>query len=150
MGFEQVLLADVKLEKPAPVPVGDYIFQLQPGASFRVNQKTGGTEFAIRFDIVEGDFAGRPVFVNYPDPASLDKTGKPKKWSEQALKKLEISLGVDALPGEDLPTYYNRVALTGHARVRASIIAGRPYTDKDGNQKDGDPQFGVFTVAPAA
>jgi hypothetical protein len=149
MGFETVMASEVKIEKPAPVPVGDYVFQLQPGASYRVNQKTNVQELNVRFDITEGEHQGRVVWVNYPDPAAI-LGGKPATWSNQALKKLEISLGTDALPGEDWATYLNRVATNAHSRVRASVIPGRAYVDKNGTQQEGNPQFGIFTVAPAA
>jgi hypothetical protein len=152
MGFETLVLADVKLEKPVPVPAGQgYVFQLQPGAEYRLNPFTKVEELNVRFDVAEGEFAGRPVFVAYPDPTTLNKQGKPMSWSAQALKKLEVSLGTDALPGEDTATYLNRVALNGHARITADIQPGNEYTDnKTGEKKTGDPRFAIFTVSPAA
>lgn len=162
MGWEQVSLADTKLDKPAPVPVGKYVFVLQPGAQYRTNQYTNINELNVRFDVRDGDFAGRPVFVSYPDPTTIGKDkinestgevtkGKPYTWSAQALKKLELSLGVDALPGEDTAAYLNRAALTGAAVVTADILPGRTYKDKNtGEDKQEDPKFGIFTVQPAA
>jgi hypothetical protein len=150
MGFETVVAADVKLEKPQPVPLGHYVFQLQPGASYRINPFNQIQELNVRFDVTEGDFAGRPVFVSYPDPTAVTKGGKSLAWSNQALKKLEISLGTDALPGEGWADYLNRVAMNAHSRISADIIAGKPYQGKDGNPVPGDPQFGIFTVAAAA
>jgi hypothetical protein len=157
MGFENVTLADTKLEKPAPVPAGHYVFQLQPGASYRQNPYNQIQELNVRFDVAsEGEFQGRPVFVTYPDPTAVSKgkdgqPGKSLKWSAQALKKLEISLGVDALPGEDTAAYLNRVALSGSGRVTADILPGKEFTDsKTGQKRNGDPDFGIFTVAPAA
>ena len=152
MGWEAVSLADTKIEKPAPVPAGKgYIFTLQPGASYRINPYNQIQELNVRFDVTEGDNAGRPVFVSYPDPTSVDKKGKPMTWSAQALKKLEISLGVDALPGEDTASYLNRVALNGNARITADMLPGNTYTDKkSGEERTEDPKFGIFTVQPAA
>lgn len=152
MGFETLVLADVKVEKPSPVPAGKgYIFQLQPGASVRENPYNQIQELNLRFDVAEGEFAGRPVFVSYPDPSAKNKGGKPMSWSAQALKKLEVALGTDALEGEDSITYFNRVALNAHARITADILPGKAYKDKNtGEEKSGDPQFGIFTVAPAA
>ena len=160
MSWEQVSLADTKIDKPSPVPVGQYVFALQPGASYRINQYTNIEELNVRFDVAEGDFAGRPVFVSYPDPSTVgkDKTGpsgevipgKPYTWSAQALKKLEIALGVDALPGEAPAAYLNRVALQG-GRVTAQILPGKAYKDsKTGQDKTEEPKFGIFTVQPAA
>lgn len=152
MGFETVFIADIKIEKPTPVPAGKgYTFQLQPGASTRENPYNKVQELNLRFDVTDGEFAGRPVFVSYPDPTALNKEGKPMSWSAQALKKLEVALGTDGLPGEDPVTYFNRVALNHHSRVTADILPGKSYKDKTtGEQKDGDPQFGIFTVSPAA
>ena len=151
MGWETVSLADTKIEKPAPVPAGNYIFTLQPGASYRQNPYNNITELNVRFDVSEGDFAGRPVFVSYPDPTAVNKEGKPMTWSAQALKKLEISLGQDALPGEDTAAYLNRIALNGNARITAPLLPGKTYTDKKtGLERVEDPKFGIFQVEPAA
>lgn len=150
MSWENVTLADVKVEKPSPVPVGTYVFTLQPGANYRVNPYNQIQELQARFDVSEGDFAGRPMFVNYPDPTSLNKQGKPLSWSAQALKKLEIAIGQDALPGEDTATYLNRVAMNG-ARITAQVLAGKEYkNNKTGENQIEDPRFGIFTVSPAA
>jgi len=159
MGWESITLADTKIEKPAAIPAGKYVWTLQPGASYRTNPYNGIQELNVRFDVTEGEFSGRAVFVSYPDPTAVskDKTkedgtvvpGKPMTWSAQALKKLEISLGQDALPGEDTAAYLNRVALNGNARVIAPLLAGKTYV-KDGVSKVEDPKFGIFDVSPAA
>jgi hypothetical protein len=162
MGWESVVLADTKIERPAPVPAGKgYIFTLQPGAAYRTNQYNGISELNVRFDVTEGEFAGRPMFVAYPDPTTVGKDkilptgevipGKPYTWSAQALKKLELALGVDAMPGEDTAAYLNRVALQGNARITADVLPGRVYKDnKTGAEKAEDPRLGIFTVNPAA
>lgn len=151
MGWEQVTLSDTKIEKPAPVPAGKYIFTLQPGASYRQNPYNNVTELNVRFDVTEGEQAGRPVFVSYPDPTALNKEGKPMSWSAQALKKLEIALGQDALPGEDTASYLNRIALNGNARIVASLLPGKTYTDKKtGLERTEDPKFSIFDISPAA
>lgn len=159
MSWEQVTLSEVKIEKPQAIPAGKYIWTLQPGASYRENPYNGITELNVRFDVTEGEFAGRPVFVSYPDPTAVSKEktmpdgsikpGKPMTWSAQALKKLEISLGIDSLPGEDTAAYLNRVALGGNARVIAPLLPGKTYM-KDGVSKVEDPRFGIFDVSPAA
>ena len=151
MGWENVVLADTKMDKPPAVPAGNYVFTLQPGASYRENPYNKVQELNVRFDVTEGEFAGRPVFVSYPDPTALNKKGEPMTWSAQALKKLEISLGQDALPGEDTAAYLNRIALNGNARITAPLLPGKTYTDKKtGQERTEDPKFGIFQVAPAA
>jgi len=152
MGWESVSLSDTKIERPAPVPAGKgYVFTLQPGASIRINPYNGIEELNVRFDVTEGEYAGRPMFATYPDPTAVTKSGKSLAWSAQALKKLEISLGVDALPGENPSGYLNRVALNGNARITADVIPGKVYKDsKTNEEKTEDPFFGIFTVGPAA
>lgn len=151
MGWEAISLADTQLEKPSPVPAGKYVFTLQPGAQYRTNKYNNIEELNVRFDISEGDLSGRPMFVNYPDPTAVGKNGKPLAWSAQALKKLEIALGVDALPGEDPAAFLNRVALQGNARITADVTPGNTYKDKNtGADKTEDPKFGIFTVGAAA
>jgi hypothetical protein len=150
MSWEQVTLADTKVDKPAPVPTGTYVFTLQPGASYRTNPYNGVEELNVRFDVTEGEFAGRPVFVSYPDPTALNAAGKPMSWSAQALKKLEIAIGKDALPGEGTAAYLNRVALEG-ARVVAPLLPGKTYIDKKtGLERTENPKFGIFDISPAA
>lgn len=152
MSWETVNLSDVKIDKPTPVPPGSYVFTLQPGASYRTNPFNSVQELNVRFDVSEGEFAGRPMFVSYPDPTAIAKSsGKPMTWSAQALKKLEISLGVDALPGEDTAGYLNRVATNGNARITADVLPGRVYTDTKTNQeRTEDPKLGIFSIQPAA
>lgn len=152
MGFEAVLLADVKLEKMPPIPVGTYTFQLQPGATYRINERKGGLqELNVRFDVVGGELGGRVAWASYPDPTAKDSKGKPMTWSAQALKVLEIALGTDALPGEDPAMYLNRVATSAHNRVIANVIPGKSYKDNvTGETKEGNPSFGIFTVVGSA
>jgi len=150
MGWETVSLSDTQLEKPSPVAPGTYVFALQPGARYRTNKYNNIEELNVRFDVTEGDFAGRPMFVNYPDPTAVNKQGKPLAWSAQALKKLEIALGVDALSGEGPAAYLNRVATQG-GRITATVLPGGTYIDNvTGKEKTEDPKFGIFTVQPAA
>lgn len=153
MPFVEVALADVEIEKPQALPLGDYTWQVQPGAEYRESKyakdNTGQPlqELNVRFDIADGDFAGRVMFVHYPDPTAISEKGKSLKWSAQALKKLEIALGTDALPGEDPARYLNRVATSGSNRFGASIVPGR-YIKQGATEAE--PEFGIFSVHPAA
>lgn len=149
MGFVDVKLADVELEKPQPIPAGTYVFSVVPGAQYRVNQYNKLEELNVSFAVTEGDLAGRRVFATYPDPAAVNpKNGKPMAWSAQALKKLEMALGIDSLPGEDPATYLNRAAIGGNARVTATI-SERTYQDKNGVTKT-QADFNLFSVTAAA
>ena len=147
MPFADITLSDIEYSKPDAIPVGTYKFKLQPGANYRTNKFNGVEELNVRFDVAEGDYAGRPVFVNYPDPTSISKDGKPKAWSAQALKKLEIALGEDSNPGETPADYLNRVATSGNTLITA-MINDESY-EKNGARVE-KVGFGIFSVGPAA
>lgn len=147
MPFVDLRLSDIEIEKPQPLPAGGYIWQLQPGAFYRTNQFTNIEELNVRFDVAEGDFQGRVEFVSYPDPSTTTAKGKSNKWAAQALKKLEIALGVDSMPGEDPASFLNRAATSGYNRLSAQMVANN-YT-KNGVEVQ-DTRFGVFTVGAAA
>ena len=147
MGFETVSMSDIKIEKPAPLPIGDYVFQLLPGSEFRTNKYNGLEELNCSAAVADGDFAGRRVFWNYPDPTAVSKTGKPLTWSAQAMKKLEIALGTDSLPNENPKDYFNRVATAAHNRFSAKLAAGN-YTAP--GETEPRVEFQIFSVGPAA
>lgn len=148
MGFEVVIAADVKLEK-LTLPVGEYVGVLLPGAEERVNKYNGITELNLSAAVAEGELAGRRVFWTYPDPTAISKkNNKPMDFSSQAMKKLEIALGVDSLPGETFPEYFRRVGSTGSSRFGFTMVPNK-YV-KDGKEVEGDPAFGIFSVKAAA
>ena len=150
MGFETVILADVKLEKTKQPPTGTYIFQLLPTAEVRPNKFTGVEELNLSAAIAEGDFSGRRVFWTYPDPSSLGKDGKPLTWSTQAMKKLEVVLGIDSNEGESSRDYFNRAASTGNARFSAYFgpNAKHPYTPVGADEPNNE--LNIFSVKPSA
>jgi hypothetical protein len=139
MSFENVTLA-----------AGDYVFQLLPTAEYRTNKYNGVEELNLSASVAEGDSKGRRIFWNYPDPTSLNKEGKPLSWSGQAMKKLEVTLGEDSLPGESTKDYFNRVAATGNARFTGSWgpNAKKPYTPAGSDTPRNE--LNVFSVKPAA
>lgn len=159
MPFVEVKLSDVALEKPSPVPVGDYVFQLRPGATWKENKFNQIQELNMAASVAEGDFAGRVVFWRYPDPAGDPANGiVAKPWSAQAMKKLEISLGVDSNEGEGAAEYFNRVALNSVARFSGSLV---PETRKNKETGEYEPYvregetepravFNIFSVGAAA
>jgi hypothetical protein len=158
MPFVDVKLADVELEKPEPVKAGKYVFQLNPGAQLRINKFNGIEELNVSASIAEGDYAGRRVFWNYPDPTAVSKTGKPMTWSSQAMKKLELALGADSLPGENTVEYFNRAASNGAARFGASLVEETRKDVATGEYvpyiRTGETEpravFSIFSVVPAA
>lgn len=159
MPFVDIRLSDVELEKPAPIPVGTYVFQLRPGAAWKVNKYNQINELNLSASVAEGDFAGRVVFWKYPDPTGDAENNVPAKpWSAQAMKKLEIALGVDSLEGEGAAEYFNRVALNGIARFSATMNAETRKNKQTGEYepyiREGNTEpvavFGIFSVGAAA
>lgn len=163
MSWQNVKLGDIEPNTGfAPIPEGNYKFQLLTGASTR--ERNGYEELVVSAAIVEGDSKGRRVFMQYPDPEAtyVNKDGETKTfaWSAQALKKLEISLGEDQAEGETPVEYLNRVAADGLGLFTMNITQ-RSYFKKEqldpetGLPKEGEEptiqeQPQLFSVAPAA
>lgn len=142
--WENVKLNEVKVDGPSPLPEGDFVFQLLPGASTRVRNDV--EELVASAAIAEGEYAGRRVFLQYPDPESVDKNGKKRTWSAQALKKLELALGIDANAGEDPAAYLNRAAQMG-AVFGATLEKGN-YVPA--GQTEPRVDLKLFSVRPAS
>ena len=141
----------MKIEKNIP-PVGEYTFELVPYVEERPNQHTGVMELHLSASVAEGEQAGKRVFWAYPDPEAIQKSGKnigkPMSFSSQAMKKLEIALGIDSLPGETFPEYFRRVSANGNARFGATMDANKYI--KNGSEVTGDPKFNIFSVHATA
>src|SRR5271170_8442905 len=146
MGFVDVQLSEIQVESSS-LPAGKYVFQLNPGAEYRVGKVSKQEELAVSATVSEGELSGRLAFWQYPDPTVQSKNGKSQAWSAQAIKKLEVSLGVDSVPGEDPAMYFNRVASNGAARFSGEIIT-ETYV-KNGNTES-TTKFAIFKVGPAA
>jgi hypothetical protein len=164
MSFETVTLADVVLDKPEQPGVGEYILELLPLAVWREHrffkQADGSPqmELSMQATIAEGDFAGRRVFFSYGDPTVIKPNGKPNSIEAQKMKKLEIVLGGDALPGEAVADTFNRLASSGYNRFAASLVEETRYNKETqkyepyiraGNEKP-VAVFSPFSVKAAA
>lgn len=98
--------------------------------------------------ITDGPNAGRRVFLQYPDPESVNtQTGKKATWSAQALKKLEIALGTDQENGETVVEYLNRVASNGHSKFQMELA---PANKIRTGEKAPRIEPKLFSVGPAA
>jgi hypothetical protein len=147
LAWESVTLKDVKPEGFSEIPFGTYVFALLPGATTRINN-FGTEELVASAAIAEGPEAGRRVFLQYPDPSSVNtQTGKKAAWSAQALKKLEIALGVEQNEGETVTEYLNRVAGNGHSRFSLTLGPARKIRTGESAPRT-EPQ--LFSVGPAA
>lgn len=147
MSWDNISLKDVKPESFPEIPFGDYTFTLLPGATIRLNN-FGTEELVVSAAITSGDQTGRRVFLQYPDPESVNsKTGKKAAWSAQALKKLEIALGIDQEAGETPVEYLNRAASNGHATFTMSMGPARTIRAGE-EQPRSEPK--IFTVGVAS
>lgn len=147
MSWENITLADVKVEAFPEIPAGRYKFSLLPGATTRVNN-FGTEELVVSAVVSEGDQAGRRVFMQYPDPESVNsKTNKKADWSAQAMKKLEVSLGVDQGQGEPVEAYLNRVANNGHSHFEMDL---GPANKIRANETEPRVEAKLFSVGPTA
>jgi hypothetical protein len=137
-GFETVVLADVKQDKPAAVPaLGDVTFELLPKAEVRVNKFTGQEELNLAAAIAEGEYKGRWVYFRFKDPTQPNaKSGKSQAWAAQAMKKLEIALGVDSNDSEAAVDYFNRVASSGSNRFGAALVPETRYNAETESYED--------------
>jgi len=150
--WANVKLSDIQIEKSgfAPLPEGEVVLQLLPGAEYKTKTFNDGntvTDLDVQAAIAEGDNRGRRVFIRFPDSTSTNKEGKIKSWSTQALKKLQVCLGVDPFEGETPAAYLNRVATTGAARFGATLKKGKFI--KTGNTEP-EVEVGLFSFKPAA
>lgn len=122
------------------VAVGEYTFKLG-GAKY-------GDSDPNRIEVnatiaTDGDFTGRKLYFSYPDPA------KPKcDWSPRMLKRLEVALGVDALPQQDPVEYLNGAAgnifaaPVNHRKGGINPATGDNYPDR--------AEIDIFKVRAAA
>ena len=138
MGWETIKLNEVDIT-PEAITDGSYKLRVLPGASY---DERNPNQLNMSVAIEEGKFAGRRLFVSYPDPDRFD-------WAPKALKKLEIALGTDSMAGEDPTAYLNRVATNGHASFQA-VIKNDTYIDKNTNTERSKAKMQLFSVGPAA
>jgi hypothetical protein len=108
----------------------------------------GTEELVLSAAITEGPQAGRRVFLQYPDPESVNsQTQKKATWSAQALKKLEIALGVDQGEGEAVVEYLNRVASNGHSHFAMTLGPAKKIRPGETEPRS---VAQLFSVGPAA
>jgi hypothetical protein len=120
-----------------PLAVGEYTFQLLPGAKRGANDPE---RIELKAAVAEGEFAGRHVYFSYPSP-SYD-------WVPRVMKRLVVALGVDAQENEHPVEYFNRVAgeLGGAAKFAAPIKEGRVSPEYPTPRRELD----IFKVRAAA
>ena len=136
---------DIDLTKVNPnaeiFPEGSYTFEVVPGAKF--SDRDPGRVDVSAAVVNDGEFTGRRVFFSYPDPESINSKGNKNDWAPKALKRLEASLGVDAMAGEGPVTYLNRAAGSRFTGTIVHTKATEEYPNPRANLQ-------LFTVKPAA
>ncbi len=78
------------------VPAKAFTFELLPGAKYS-DRNPDDVEISVAI-VGDSEFAGRRLFAKY----GSDEV--------KALKRLEVAMGIDAQPGEDVVAYLNRAA----------------------------------------
>lgn len=110
MSWENVDLKGVSTDV-ALISEGPHVFELLPGAK----SNEAGALLCQAAVVDEGEFKGKRVLFNYPDPESINSKGNVNSWSAVALKRLEVASGVDIDAGESKVDYLNRIAGTRFA-----------------------------------
>lgn len=83
------------------LPKGTYTFAILPGSKYN-DRDPGRVDFTLA--VVGGEFAGKRIFANFPNPQSE------QKWGPSQLARLAEALGSEPEDGEDPVAYLNRVA----------------------------------------
>ena len=96
------------------IPEGEYVFRLVRAALNPIKNNAIECRAAIAS---EGEFQGRQVFFSYSDPSVYAQSPK-------LVKRLEIALGIDAMPGEAPPDFLTRAA------GMQPTFGGKVYHDK--------------------
>lgn len=136
MSWENVELKDIN-PLPELIPEGKYTFQLL-GAEL---DQRDPSRLVVRAAIVtDGDFQGRRLIVDYPDPERYD-------WSLKALKRLEIAIGVDQAPGETVVGFLNRAV---NSRFQGTVYHDRSYTPEGETEPRVRARLRHFSVQPSA
>jgi len=114
-----------------PVPPGEYEATIVE-AAMKTAKTTGTQMLALRFDLTEDPYAGRPIFVNFNVEHPDDQT---RGRAEDDMHRLHVALGVN---GWDQPE-----ELIGCRCVIKLRI-------KKGNAEYPDPQNAITDYSPAS
>jgi hypothetical protein len=122
MGWENINLSDIKVvDEKAVVPSGTYILQLM--GAFENKRNPSDTDLLFRI-VDEGDFKGKSVYLDLPDPDRLP-------WAAPLAARIFQALGVTPAPFTNPRDEFNRVAQNGHSRLTADVYV-RDFTRSDG------------------
>ena len=123
MGWENVDLSGVNPNFEL-VAKGEYTFQVLPGAKIDDYKRL---DFPVNV-VSDGDFKGRRLFLNLPDPTSEGGT-----WAPRHLKRLEQAVGIeqDKDANETVVAWMNRLG-ENFARFSAPLDH-RTFKNKAGD-----------------
>lgn len=130
MAWSNINLNDVPTGREL-LPGGDYTFEVVQGSAKFGKFDPNAVEF--RASVVGGEFAGRPVFISYPDPEKQD-------WSPTAFKRLSVALGVEIADGEGPIDYLGRVGGL-HFNLPVTIVKDNQGVDRQ--------RFNILNPKPA-
>lgn len=117
-----------------PVAEGDYTYGLA-GAQYN------GSKLIIKARVSsDGEFKGRGVTFNLPDPES-------NPWVTTVFARLRESLKVDMFPGEDPASYLNRAA-QGGAEFSAPLTHRKYFPDGSDEERVAE-NIAIFKIRAA-
>jgi hypothetical protein len=134
MGWNEVDLSQVN-PNIEPIAEGMYNFALM---SARYDAKDP-SQISCRAAITDGDFSGRQMFFDFPDPDRF-------QWSPKTLRRFESALGVDCEDGEDKVAWLNR-CINSHFRAK---VKHSSYTPEGSDRPVVKEKLMTFSFEPAA
>ncbi len=136
MGWENIGLKDVNPNFEL-IGAGDYEFQILPGA--KINDYNS-LDFPVTV-ASEGDFKGRRLFVQLPDPAE-------QPWVTKQLKRIEQAVGLEKDDDvESVVQWMNRLG-ENFAKFGCPLVH-RTYKTKQGDDRAVE-QLKLDKARPAA
>lgn len=135
--------SDVKVGFDA-LPAGRYVLQFLSGRPDTFEEGA----LNVKVQVASGQEAGRQFYSRLPNYERFLKEGK-QPWPLVAMKKIEVSTGIEKYPSETGPEYITRLAQTGAtfaANVSQYDPNRRPVKNDDGSlQRDAEGQI-VYEV----
>jgi hypothetical protein len=124
MGWETINVNEVPVMDTKtdfePVPKGVYTLSLLGAEESRF--KPGALN--ITTAIEGGEYAGRRIFIDLPDPDS-------QPWAPAVLSRLVSSMGATMAPYSSPIEELNRIAQNGHSKFQATVVI-EEFTRKNG------------------
>lgn len=97
-GWQNINMSDIPTGREL-LPKGDYEVEILGGAAAG---KFDPNAVEVPLAVAKGEFAGRRLFMSFPDPDKYD-------WAPTAVKRVSVAIGAEFAPEEHPIAYFNRV-----------------------------------------